>query len=642
MKRILTLLAAGLWLAGSPPARAAADYDDFSELDLSALLDQVVVTAAKHAQKIGETPATVYVVTADQIAAAGAVHIAELLRDIPGLDVVLSSGSHQDVSARGLNEAASNAVLVLVDGRSVYADFYGVTIWETLPVSIDEIKVIEVILGPGSAYYGANAFACVINIITFGTDELTGTRVRGVAETSGTAKTTLMHTGGDAGLGWRVSSTQSRMVNLEEDRNEGNQFRGNGKLEWRAGEETRLTVDAGGSVGTVHFVPSSQAIDLDGTTAQLGGLLEWRDLKLRAFLNTWNLDVTPLGDVEYLDLTSELDADVVSLELNHVVRPGGGHSLQWGGEYRHKRVAWLFDDENYAQTILSAFLADEWRLSDGVLLSLGARYDDHPLVGGHLAPRGGLVVRPGDGQTLRASYGVAYRDPSYLESYWHTEVAAVPGFPQSVHGSLDLESEQIRSLELGYQGMLGGDALATVALFRNEVHNIIDMDIVENYASPPAPFPGIPSEIAFLNDDNWLMYGAEASLELKLGDAWGARLHWAHVHAEDADNGKRVEKAPRHIGGIGLRFAPAAGHELRLLGQYRSATSWRVGSVYGPSEPKDTDERVALDLVWHWNPRGVATHVTAGVLNLLGERFRDLPLAMEQERRARLSVRTEF
>ncbi|HPE37728.1 MAG TPA: hypothetical protein PK625_11275, partial [Spirochaetales bacterium] len=116
-----------------------------------------------------------------------------------------------------------------------------------------------------SAYYGANAFACVINIITFDVDELAGTRVRGVTETTGTVKGTVIHAGGDADLGWRLSSTLSSIRNMEQDFKEGDSVHGNAKLGWQAGEETRLTFDAGISDGTIYHVPTTQTLTQEGT-----------------------------------------------------------------------------------------------------------------------------------------------------------------------------------------------------------------------------------------------------------------------------------------------------------------------------------------------------------------------------------------
>ena len=67
---------------------------------------------------------------------------------------------------RGFNQRLSNKVLVLVDGRSVYVDLLGSTFWATLPIGVEDIERIEVVRGPGSALYGADAFNGVVNIIT--------------------------------------------------------------------------------------------------------------------------------------------------------------------------------------------------------------------------------------------------------------------------------------------------------------------------------------------------------------------------------------------------------------------------------------------------------------------------------------------
>jgi iron complex outermembrane recepter protein len=64
------------------------------------------------------------------------------------------------------NQTAANRLLVLVDGRSIYEDVYGSVFWTLIPVTLSEIKRIEVLKGPASAIYGLNAFDGVVNIIT--------------------------------------------------------------------------------------------------------------------------------------------------------------------------------------------------------------------------------------------------------------------------------------------------------------------------------------------------------------------------------------------------------------------------------------------------------------------------------------------
>ena len=77
-----------------------------------------------------------------------------------------TTNSQTEVSMRGFNQAISNKIIVLINGRSTYVDLIGSTYTATLPIGVEDIERIEVVRGPGSALYGANAFNGVINIIT--------------------------------------------------------------------------------------------------------------------------------------------------------------------------------------------------------------------------------------------------------------------------------------------------------------------------------------------------------------------------------------------------------------------------------------------------------------------------------------------
>jgi len=350
---------------------AAQDYDDFNELDLSALLDQVVVTATRTEQKIGDAPVSAYVITADDIAASGAMSIPELLSDVPGLDVMVPTASHFDVSARGHNEPGANTILVLLDGRSVYADFYGLTLWEFLPVTLEEIQAIEVILGPGSAFYGANAFACVINIITFDPESNRGTWVRGAASTYGDAVVAATHASANEALAWRLGASSHHYDDWETGLHDSGIATAHARLDRTWSPESRTTVTAGASRGDLYFVPSTESLVLDGDASFLSADYVWRDLQVRWFWNAWSLDVVPQTGLTTLGDISVLDSDVHDLDLRHVLRLGGGHLIQWGGGFRHKTVDWTLQRQAYAVNIASAFLYDEWSPSGNVRLSLG-------------------------------------------------------------------------------------------------------------------------------------------------------------------------------------------------------------------------------------------------------------------------------
>ncbi|MDB5215813.1 MAG: TonB-dependent receptor, partial [Myxococcaceae bacterium] len=125
-----------------------------------------IVTASKGTQSPVDAPNSTSIITEQDIRLSGITKIPELLRRLAGVDVMEVTGSQTEVSIRGFNQRLSNKTLVLVDGRSVYVDLLGATIWQALSIGVEDIQRIEVVRGPGSALYGADAFNGVINIIT--------------------------------------------------------------------------------------------------------------------------------------------------------------------------------------------------------------------------------------------------------------------------------------------------------------------------------------------------------------------------------------------------------------------------------------------------------------------------------------------
>ncbi|HKE19171.1 MAG TPA: TonB-dependent receptor plug domain-containing protein, partial [Kofleriaceae bacterium] len=126
----------------------------------------IVITSARYGQSPVDAPNAVTIITGDELRASGVTAIPDLLRRVPGIDVMAMSPADYNIGIRGFNDRLANKVLVLVDGRSVYMDFIGATLWSFLPISAADIERIEIVRGPGAALYGANAFSGVINIIT--------------------------------------------------------------------------------------------------------------------------------------------------------------------------------------------------------------------------------------------------------------------------------------------------------------------------------------------------------------------------------------------------------------------------------------------------------------------------------------------
>ncbi len=136
--------------------------------------EQVVVTASKVEQQLVNAPATVSVVTADVIASTPATNYAELFRSVPGVNLSQTSARDFNITMRGATSTLATSTLALLDGRSLYLDFFGFVAWDLLPVNPNELKQIEVIRGPASAVWGANAMNGVINFISKTPRELNG------------------------------------------------------------------------------------------------------------------------------------------------------------------------------------------------------------------------------------------------------------------------------------------------------------------------------------------------------------------------------------------------------------------------------------------------------------------------------------
>jgi outer membrane receptor protein involved in Fe transport len=126
-----------------------------------------VESASKVETKVIDAPATMSVVSQQVLETSPAQTYADLLRSVPGMNVIQTSARDMNLTTRQSTSTLNNSQLVLVDGRSVYLDFFGLVLWDFIPTaSSGEIKQIEVVRGPASVVWGANALTGVVNVIT--------------------------------------------------------------------------------------------------------------------------------------------------------------------------------------------------------------------------------------------------------------------------------------------------------------------------------------------------------------------------------------------------------------------------------------------------------------------------------------------
>src|SRR5689334_10152783 len=172
--------------------------------------ETVVVSASRNEEKLINAPATMTVIGPETIRSAPTQNFAELLRTVPGVNITQVSARDINVTSRGATGTLATGQLALLDGRSLYQDFFGFVMWDFLPVNLNEVKQVEVIRGPASAVWGANAVNGVVNVITKSPREMQGTSaVLGFGSFDGAGTGNRRS---DGGL-WYVSGTHAAAIN---------------------------------------------------------------------------------------------------------------------------------------------------------------------------------------------------------------------------------------------------------------------------------------------------------------------------------------------------------------------------------------------------------------------------------------------
>lgn len=227
------------------------NFNKLSEMSLEELLDVEVFSASKKLQRSSDAPAIMNVITQAQIKKMGAVTLVDVLKYVPGLEVSMGSDGFYRVAIRGARKDGD--ILVLIDGQQ-FNDFYGGRALYDLP--IDFIEKIEIIRGPGSALYGTNAMAGVINIFT--------------------SKKANVSIGGG------INSTVKANVNLHKEKN-----------------ETKFSL----SIGGLSTKGANQLIDTDKVEDRTWSLTH-RNAKFET--NRWNQDFYVNANLSIEDLSIKL------------------------------------------------------------------------------------------------------------------------------------------------------------------------------------------------------------------------------------------------------------------------------------------------------------------------------------------------
>ncbi len=446
-------------------------------LALGTLGETVVVSASRTDTALADAPATMSVVTSETLASTPAQNYADLLRGVPGVNAVQLSARDINLTSRQATSTLSNSELVLVDGRSVYLDFFGLVLWDFVPTNLGDVKQVEVIRGPASAVWGANALTGVVNIITKSPREQQGTTVSLSAggfsrdAGSGVGKGAGGIFGANATYADAPNSTWSYRVSagyfnsdafprptgripvIADPRNPsatvggafyptdgpgatGTAFTNRGtsqpKFDMRVDQEIaggRITYAGGvaGSSGIIHTGIGPFDIQ-KGSYIGYGKVNYTKGaLKLNAFTNLVSAEAPNLLLVDpstRQPLQLNFTTQTYDFEAGDAVRVGQRQVITFGGNVRRNNFDITIAPASENRTELGAYAQDEIFI-DPVRLTVGGRVDKF----GNLAdpvfsPRIAAIIKVAPQHSVRASFNRAFRSPSVINNYLDTQIVA--------------------------------------------------------------------------------------------------------------------------------------------------------------------------------------------------------------------------
>ena len=455
-----------------PPTQKPKDPPKPDETQPPNYEELVVVSGSRTEQKVVNAPATMSVITAGQIENVPTQNFAELLRSIPGLNMTQVSARDINVTSRGATGTLATGQLALLDGRSLYQDFFGFVMWDFLPVNLNEVKQIEVIRGPASAVWGANALNGVVNVITKSPREMQGTSAvlgfgffdRPDDDTSIDRDGNLLSDGG-SNL-WFISGTHAQAINerwafkLSAGGYSQDPFsRPTGTIPctFDVCSPTRLSYPGYGNSGTTqpkfdtrvdYDYPDGKKLSFSGGIAGTEGIMHSgigpfdidsgstmgygkvdfnnKGFRAAAFMNVLDGDATNLLTRTPTNepIGFKFGTKTFDFEASNVNTIGQRHVLNYGGNLRFNQFDLELAPEADDRSEFGIYLQDEIFLADPVRLSLGARVDRFDYLDEFVfSPRAALLLKPQEDHTFRLSYNRAYRAPSVINNHLDVTIA---------------------------------------------------------------------------------------------------------------------------------------------------------------------------------------------------------------------------
>lgn len=561
------------WTAFAAPGPAGS----LETMTLEELMNIPVYAASRHEQTGTEAPASVTIVTSEQIRRYGWRTLTELLGSVRGF-YVSKDRNYDYVGVRGfLRPGDYNLrILQLVDGHRVNDMLYGQSNFgREFPVDVDLIDRVEIVRGPTSSLYGSNAFFAVVNVITRKGEALTGGELSGEAGRYDTYK-------GRATLGSRLSGGTEYLVSATGFKSQGQDLffpefadpaTNNGIASGVDGER-QAGIFGSVSLGDFVFQGVYNSRTKEVPTASYGTIFNdprfktwddraWVDLSWRKAFGD-RMEATArvyydwfhyYGNYPYagVDNTGGSPAGFTFINKDGARaqwygaefllsrRFGDSHRVTGGVEYRNafqlnqtnydEDPYFLYLDDRRSDHLYALFLQDEITLGGGFTVNAGVRYDHYATFGGSTNPRLAVLWTPRSGTTLKLLFGSAFRAPNAYEMFYNDGGVSQVGNP-------DLAPETIRTYEAVLEQSVGDKVRFTMTGFHNRIRNLISQE-TSDPSDPNSP-------LIFRNLGEVWTTGGEAEIEGRWPGFEG-RMSYTYQGTKNRETGEALTNSPRQL-----------------------------------------------------------------------------------------------
>ncbi len=552
--------------------------------------EDVVYSAARHKQKITQAPAAISVITANDIKYSAGISLSDVFRTVPGMDVEYINPSYPIFNERGYGTEKNNRMLVLLNGRVLNNTLFGPTFIEDLPIPLSEIGRIEIIRGASSSLYGADAVTGIISITTKKPEPTPTFIVSGIggltseqpAQFFGNYDSSVIAQGETGSTGFISSAGYKHLADFSDP----NQTALNMPRAWlyidhKFPSGLKASFEGGWDKPDFELFTDLNVFHASFEENYLKADAEYKGLKADVYWNRFYtkipMSVSFLGaslDLFPSDFSGTTNSYNLDLQYNFPEIPYNKLIIGLNTNYNIYNYPLLLANYNgidlSKEFIYGGFIHDEIGPIYNFVLTLDGRYDHFSVTQPGVSYRANLSYSITPEQTIRLSYGTAFRKPIYMEAQFMPVTNPLPGIVSPpILGNPYLQNEQIRSTEFGYIGQWGAHVRTELTAYYQEMLNMINFSLLSS-----------PMRLLFLNAaPRYVAHGGEAGIEYEPVRQVKTFANYSYILREDSIlssvNNYSTEKF-----NIGARYALTHEFFINVDGDYVSA---KVVSLTNPA-----------------------------------------------------------